>query len=52
MFLWRLLSAHRIKIPNHDWAPTEEIRLWRQQAFGVNYLINAEIERQTRMGRR
>jgi OCT family organic cation transporter-like MFS transporter 4/5 len=49
-------TAPRIKIPNHDWAPTEEIRLWRQQAFGVNYLNNAfntaEIERQTRMGRR
>jgi hypothetical protein len=49
----------RINIPNHDWAPTKEIRLWRQQSFGVNYLNNAsqtisiaEIERQTRMERR
>ena len=45
-------TAPRINFPLHDWAPTEEIRLWRQQAFGVNYLINAEIGRQTRMGRR
>ena len=52
-------TAPRIKIPNHDWTPTEEIRLWRQQSFGVNYLKNAsqtisiaEIERQTRMERR
>jgi hypothetical protein len=47
-------TAPRIKIPNHDWTPTEEIRLWRQQSFGVNYLNNAfniaEIERQTKDG--
>ena len=43
--------APKMKIPNHDWAPTEEIRKWRQEAFGVNYLNNAfntsEIETQT-----
>ena len=47
--------APKIKIPNHDTAPTEEIRQWRQQAFGVNHLNNAfnlaEIERQTKLGR-
>ena len=49
-------TAPSMKIPNHDWAPTEEIRRWRQQAFGVNHLNNAfntaEIRRQTKMGRR
>ena len=48
-------KAPMIKIPNHDTAPTEEIRRWRQQAFGVNHLNNAynlaEIERQTKLGR-
>ena len=44
-------TAPRIKIPNFDWAPTEEIRQWRKEAFGVNrsnHAFNiAEIRRQS-----
>ena len=43
--------APLLNIPNYDTAPTEEIRKWREQAFGVNFLNDAfnmaEVERQT-----
>merc|ERR1712013_133650 len=49
-------TVPRIQIPNYDWAPTEEIRQWRKEAFGVNrsnHAFNiAEIRRQTQMGRK
>ena len=46
-------TAPLIRIPNFDTAPTEEIKMRRQQLFGVNYLNDAfnmaEIERQTNL---
>jgi len=49
-------TAPRIKIPNYDWAPTEEIKQWRKEKFGVNQsnpaFNRAEIRRQTLLARK